>query len=585
MTFATEKVRVGRQPLVVVELDLDYCGNTYGSAPCTAAVGVTGTQKCWNTRAPCQDPDNFNRGVRTYRFCSQRSNLPVGVSMFPAIVDEPNFSPTKITPGEGLGWRAEVSVTLQDFPHHDRGIDPYVTERNYDPETRGTFFGKLLARNPYYQGRIMRVKTGYITSPWSWDNFETRTYTIESISGPDSNGRVTIKGQDILKLADNERAQAPEPNTGKVLAAIDDVTGTLTLTPTGIGNLEYAASGTYRTGNEIGTFTRSGDTVTLTARGLYGTVADSHDAGDLFQECLVYSTVNVVNILYGLLTDYVGISASYIDFAGEWTAEKNTYLSMHNFSNVISKPEGVKGLIEELCRDALIDMWWDEKQAKVRLKALAPPLANATVAELAEAYDLLPDSVQVKPLPEKRVSRVWVSWDRIDYTERADKAENYKQHLVNAAAVATEGEDQYDSKSVKIILSRWIINEAQASTLAGRLVSRYRDTPKLVKFALDAKDSSVWTGDTKDINTRLIQDFDGANLPHRVQILQVDEVAPGHRYEYEALSLAFSGRYGFIAPNGTGDYSIESETNRNRYAFICLNTGLFSNGDEGYKII
>ena len=38
--------------------------------------------------------------------------------------------------------------------------DPYVSERTYIPITRGTYFGKLKARNPFYNGRIMRVYSG-----------------------------------------------------------------------------------------------------------------------------------------------------------------------------------------------------------------------------------------------------------------------------------------------------------------------------------------------------------------------------------------------------------------------------------------
>ena len=42
----------------------------------------------------------------------------------------------------------------------------------------------------------------------------------------------------------------------------------------------------------------------------------------------------------------------------------------------------------------------------------------------------------------------------------------------------------------------------------------------------------------------------------------------------------FGRRYGFIAPNGTGDYP-----NNDGYACACLNTGVFSDGSSGYLII
>jgi hypothetical protein len=54
MSFDTLRVKVGRRPITIVEVDLDFCQNTYGLAPCTAAIGTTGTVKCFNTFKSCQ---------------------------------------------------------------------------------------------------------------------------------------------------------------------------------------------------------------------------------------------------------------------------------------------------------------------------------------------------------------------------------------------------------------------------------------------------------------------------------------------------------------------------------------------------
>jgi len=54
----------------------------------------------------------------------------------------------------------------------------------------------------------------------------------------------------------------------------------------------------------------------------------------------------------------------------------------------------------------------------------------------------------------------------------------------------------------------------------------------------------------------------------------------------KALISSFSGRYGFIAPNGLSDYSIESDDNKNAYAFIGEAGGAnFGDGEPPYKII
>ena len=165
MTYAIEKNVVGRKPLIVAEITLDFCSNTYGggllspiNGTCTAA-GAPGSE-CYNTRNTCQDVPFYTKTIKVYRFCQPRGDLPKGINMYPVIVGEPDFTPVG-APAYGVGDRGKITLTLQDFPHNDLGIDPYVSTRIYDPESQGTFFGKWIARNPFYTGRTFIVKSGF----------------------------------------------------------------------------------------------------------------------------------------------------------------------------------------------------------------------------------------------------------------------------------------------------------------------------------------------------------------------------------------------------------------------------------------
>ena len=51
--YLNTQLVMGRQPFQYVEIDLDYCANTAGVAPCTALQ--TGDAKCFNTYATCND--------------------------------------------------------------------------------------------------------------------------------------------------------------------------------------------------------------------------------------------------------------------------------------------------------------------------------------------------------------------------------------------------------------------------------------------------------------------------------------------------------------------------------------------------
>ena len=63
--YLNTQLIMGRQPFQYVEIDLDYCANTAGVAPCAASQ--TGDAKCFNTYATCNDTPNFNLTTRTYR--------------------------------------------------------------------------------------------------------------------------------------------------------------------------------------------------------------------------------------------------------------------------------------------------------------------------------------------------------------------------------------------------------------------------------------------------------------------------------------------------------------------------------------
>src|SRR5690606_28538764 len=110
--------------------------------------------------------------------------------------------------------------------------------------------------------RAMRVIRGFVGQ--SLDEMETRHYIIETTSGPGVDGRFTITGKDTLKMLDDDRAQAPALSGGYLASGISAGDSSATLAPTGIGDEEYPASGTVAIGNEICSFTRSGDTLSLT---------------------------------------------------------------------------------------------------------------------------------------------------------------------------------------------------------------------------------------------------------------------------------------------------------------------------------
>ena len=584
MTYDEEKKRLGREPVWIVELHLDYCSLIYGAAPCTAAIGTTGADKCYNTNKTCQDKTNYTKTTKVYRF----SNVilpPSGDLEFQTIncVDNVDFLPSKIEPGKGIGKRSVVTVSLNDFTHSDLTVDKYVSGRAYDSATTGTYFTKLMSRNPYYQGRKIIIKTGYIQGGVAPDaaNFESREYLIERIEGPDKAGKIRVTGKDPLRALDEKRSVAPRASTGKLLLALNNSDGVFSLTPAGVGDLEYAASGHIVIEEEVMSFTRVADVLTV-SRAQKNTLAVEHDIDTNVQQCLSYNNIFITDVLYDLLVNYGNIDPAYIDTVA-WDAEASVWLTEYDLTTVVTKPIGVGKLIEELSQQCQLFIWWDERTQEIKLKAVRP-WAFDTVLELSDRYNILADSQSVKDRPDDRVTQVHVYYGQKNPTEDLEKPWNFKRLNVTTDADA-ESEDQYGDARIKQIYSRWIIESqlSQAVKLSTRMTERYRQVPRSITLRVDAKDSDAWTGDVIKVTMRTLTDYSGAPLPTYLQIIEAKEVTLGSVYEYTLEDTQFNGRYGFWAPTGIPDYGSATDDQRSRYGFWANSSGLMSDGSPGYK--
>lgn len=289
MTARTDaQGRHERAPHTALELDLDYCSNTYGVSPCTAgrvnsgtlqsggtttvrlaagasavddfynnmtlrSTGGTGSGQeakvidyvgatrdatvspafspaldgtttydvinrpggCYNVfigASPCQDQPNYVKGTKTVKFCTRGMPIPAGEQIRPYLARASN-TPTQIDTAKGLAMRSQTSVTLTDEPARD-DLDKYVEDRAMP--AGGTFWPRLIARNPNAIGRFARLREGYAVTPWDWATFQTELYSIEAIKGPDGGGQFTVVLSDAVKLLD--RSKIPAVTDGKLIA-------------------------------------------------------------------------------------------------------------------------------------------------------------------------------------------------------------------------------------------------------------------------------------------------------------------------------------------------------------------------------
>jgi hypothetical protein len=579
--------KVGREPIVLVQIDQDFCQNSYGVAPCTAS----GSVKCFNTRKTCEDADNYDKGVLTLNFAMSQANLPTAENIIPSLTKS-DTSPSVINPANSnkntsaLGKRAIATLTFQDHPHSDFLVDPYVAERNYNPFERSSFWAKWLARNPYYQNRPVRIYDGYIGQELAEMN--VRHYLIDAINGPDSNGKVQLIAKDPLNLADKEKSQVPEAVQGKLLDDIDEAATQIDIASAELD--DYAESGTIRIADEIMTYTTRAlvsiggeDYVRLSGitRGTDGSEIKAQRKDANVQGCVRYTDQTIWDVIYDLLVTHAKIPAAFID-KDEWDLEGDTWLVGFNITSLLSKPTGVGTVLAEILQQVLAYIWWDERSQKIKFRSFR---AIPNAGSINDDANILENSLKITTDPKERISQLWIYWNQRNAALPLDNEANYDSLRIRADLDA-ESPDKYGEAKIRKIFARWIQTDAQAIILGTRFLEFAIDNPKTLKLRLDAKDRSYWTGDVLTVQHRNIVDQFGVPQLQRYQILSAEEVQPGEVVEYHLQSFALRvTRVGFYAESDALNYEdyTQAEIEADRLSFYSDDAGLMPDGSTGWE--
>jgi hypothetical protein len=363
---------------------------------------------------------------------------------------------------------------LSASPVHPHQTVPFTADL-FDPYERGTFDGKWLARNPYYTAFPARVREGLVGDALSL--MDLRQYVIDRIEGPD-NGTLTLIAKDLFSKIEARKSVAPKASNGRLLSAITDVATSATLTPTGIGNLEYPASGHVAIGAEEMSFTRSGDVLTIT-RATSNTTAEAHDADDLVQLVLVYTSKLAHDIAHDLLLKYTELADAQLPKA-QWDVAMSAVTELYSAHIAESTP--VLELVGELAEQAGFTTWPDVRNGRI---GMVPLRASAATLTLDDARDMIGDAVSVKPLVSRRASQVWVWYGQRNPLESIDDRKNYASRTVSADP---EAEDLYGTPAIREVFSRWISQFGRTFALetGGRILEMFRDPPLEAQFRLHA---------------------------------------------------------------------------------------------------
>lgn len=543
----------GAESVVIVEIDQPFCSREWGdffqsptpASGCHAVLGVDAVRKCFQTRATCPVPDDYDPETLVLRFGRNQAGLAQYGHVIPSLVSI-DTSPGSINLGgmdrdmKALGQREVVNLVLEDHKHSDVILDKYRLERisgdaqesavGYDPYERGTFWGKWLARNPYHSNYLLRIREGTLGQDLS--AMRVRTYVIDRIEGP-SEGRVRIVAKDLFSRIEASKAVAPTASQGELAAAITGSPGTFDVSPVGIGS-DYLAAGYVAIGDEIIQYTRSGDTFTVVARGALNTESADHEEEDLVQQVLQFTSMRAHDIVHELLCNYTALGnagsptgSPFID-KDAWDTAASELDELYTAR--IGRPEPVLDLIGELSETAGFSLWFDVETGMIEFRALR---AAASVATIDDDKYILDAPIALKPQIERRASQVWVYYAQINPMEDLEDRRNYRSRFVTPDLDA-EGEQQYGTPAIREVFSRWIpqFGRDLAEGTSERLLAMFRDPPVEAQFSLDAgRLSEIGLADYVTLNTADSQDDTGdvADTQHAIIELERGEFTLGVR--------------------------------------------------------
>lgn len=640
MTYDSLKVSLGKQAVQFVELYMEACSLTYGTAPCTAGIGVTGTDRCFNSRFTCQDPANFAPTTKVFRFASARiDNLQTAgdCPTFPTLLSC-DSAPTVLQPGQGLGVRSSVSLTIQDHPWTDVWTDKYFNQRSYIPDNQGTFWGKFVARYRFYPNRMMKIYTGFLNEDGTYDlaNFQIRTYIITKIAGPNPSGVVSIEGVDPLRLADGEKAKWPVACTTTLVADISLTATTfdvhdptpnfndtdptnpivswwngVSITPPAHAAVTFPSGRYIRIEDEIMHVTGLTSTVNGDLTGTWHFVVtrqnmpawyDStqnievdHKMGASVQVCWQFDHIMVYDILLFLLSYVAKIDTllpgvlPYVD----WKAHFDTSFPNYSYATLLVSPMSVKDLLTEITQLGVL-IFWHERESEVIARGLK--FTQLLGPNINDTDSIIKESVGVQDDPGLLMTEHWLYFDVSWPVANMDLWQTYRVVDVTAN-LEREEPVEYGTPYIKQIKCRWLERSMTglAVDIGTTQLLQYQDLRKIVTFTMDPKDDSFWVGDTVGMSTKYMQDQFGNNAVKNILITQVKE-----NYTQAGLTLTYTGmelfnfqRTGVIThpdasgsdPNpGPGNYSVATDADKNHYAFIGYNTGYFLDGTPSYQL-
>ena len=574
----------------LVDVVLDVCKWSFGSAPCAAAIGSGGvTARCYNTYSTCPAKASYSQlyGGRTYRFARADGPLLPGVEAHRIIESITPVPGSGIDEAAGLGGIGKVTIKLRDFLDTVDVPDPYRTLREV---REGPFLAKLEARNAYYQGRPVLVYTGFLDPDGTLNigGMRIQRYVLEDIKFG-AKGEVTITAKEPQKLLD--RAMLPVPTSAELAA--DMTAGDLSFTLRSGHSITETADFWVKIDDEIMKVgARTGDACTGLTRQYTGTgtVAAAHDADTKVQVGYVGEGVRIDAAVVAALTSS-GIDPSLIDSATFATTVAR-WLTNHYYTWFYFDPKPAMKRVVDFLRAGSAFGFWDSEAQVFRFDVMHPRTPDQDVSTFTATGNLTSRPVEVTRLQERQKTRCLILYALRDWSKDPEAEEtqaNEYQRIQGHLDLGAESANARNAVLPEVIIAPFCpaTMQAELQSMAFRFVNRNVIPPRSVKFGLEARDGhELRPGTLVEIECPELIDESGAQVATECLIAQKTPAKDGGcEHEVRAETTGLEDLWAFYNDNsGVPAFSTATAEQR-RKAFYATAAGFNTDGSKPYRYI
>jgi hypothetical protein len=511
-------------------------------------------KSCFGYSQTCSTTDSYSTSaIKELVFSS--APLPSG-SVYHGGLNfrDVSYTSSELKPGEAISSRSKISFKISDQMHNDYDFV-------YWPEQRvktGTLFGKLLARNPYFNGRTVKYSVGLrdagkITEP----DWEDRKFLIDDINLSDD--VFSASGLDPLILTEGKKAKMPIVATAQLTTAITSGSTSVQFGNASAGYFGSSGNLIVRIDSELIEVTANGtSTMPIVNRGFGRSEVKDHSINATVQNCIRFIDEHVVDCITYALETWTQVPAEFIDDYSDVIALNPTAIIS---DYVLSSPRDVVDFINMCIFIGNLSFYFDDVEQKIVIKYVTEFSANQVYID---DINTIKKGTGKRDLNYKEQwTRFNLSWAPFDITKDTDQ-KNYQTSLtaINADLESPNKRGEVNEKKAILVP---MLTASSADYLLGaaavnRVLTESKQVPDIFECELDAESigdtqgARLELGSVVSIKTSSNQDKSGQAIAGLYQAVRISGDA------FAGFKVKFKRFQSFIPQLSEYDYAIEPGT-------------------------